>query len=567
LVVYGRLVGTGEDSARALATLYDVANRRVISEFDLRDRSDRIDRLTDSLALRLMGDLSRNRPLGAWRLASLGSSSPAALKAFLRGEQHYRRFNLDSARVHYERAIELDSTFALAHSRRAETLGWDLYGEPEFVVSLLRAGELNRGLARRESLLLVSDSIWGALAYFRGDSSSWPRLQRLLPTLEYAVRQYPLDPQVWYELGEARYHFGPYLGVTDEQALAAFATAVELDSAFVPAYKHLIELTLLVEGASVARHVVEAYLAQAGSNPLTDAERVTGSLLDPDRARSTDVAGLLEALPANGKYQVWYDLKWWVDSAETATRVARVWAMTDSMVGRQPLALALAYRGRLGAAYEVAGRDWPALVGTLTRLGALPRDTAAAIYDGWLRSGDGPRIYIGLRWWLQERDSLSLQRAVALLDSLSAQAPPERSGIQDWLVRAGQAYLELVRGDTVTALRELEAIPNWPYSYWQYGPWLVRAQVLAAVGRDGEAASLLRQMPYTRQWAPPAEAVIVALERGRVNERLGNTEVAVRSFSYVVDAWRYADPHLQPLVEEARTALARLAGEPRSGAR
>ncbi len=567
LVVYGRLVGAGEDSARALATLYDVANRRVISEFDVRDRSDRIDRLADSLAVRLMGDLSRNRPLGAWRLASLGSSSPAALKAFLQGEQHYRRFDLDSARVYYERAIELDSTFALAHSRRAATLGWDLYGDREFVASLLRAGELNQGLARRESLLLLSDSIWGALAYFSGDSSSWRRLQRLLPTLEYAVRQYPLDPQIWYELGEARYHFGPYLGVTDEQALAAFATAVGLDSAFVPAYKHLIELTLLVEGDSTARHVVEAYLARAGTNPLTDAERVTLGLLDPDRARSTDVAGSLEALPTNAMFQVWYDLKWWVDSAETATRVARVWAMADSVIGRQSLALALAYRGRLGAAYEVAGQDWPALVGTLTRLGALPRDSAAAIYDGWLRSGDGVRTYIGLRWWLQEHDSLSLQKAVASLDSLRVLDPRERSGVWDGLVRAGTAYLALVRGDTVTALHELEAIPNWPYSYWRYGPWLVRAQVLAAIGRDREAAALLRQMPYTRQWSPPAEAVIVALERGRVNERLGNTEEAVRSFSYVVDAWRYADAHLQPLVEEARTALGRLAGEPREGTR
>jgi hypothetical protein len=35
----------------------------------------------------------------------------------------------------------------------------------------------------------------------------------------------------------------------------------------------------------------------------------------------------------------------------------------------------------------------------------------------------------------------------------------------------------------------------------------------------------------------------------------------VRDYSYVMDAWRNADPLLQPHVEEARQALARLVGE------
>ncbi len=38
---------------------------------------------------------------------------------------------------------------------------------------------------------------------------------------------------------------------------------------------------------------------------------------------------------------------------------------------------------------------------------------------------------------------------------------------------------------------------------------------------------------------------------------------AIRDYSYVMDVWRSADALLQPFVDESRTAVSRLAGEPR----
>jgi hypothetical protein len=49
------------------------------------------------------------------------------------------------------------------------------------------------------------------------------------------------------------------------------------------------------------------------------------------------------------------------------------------------------------------------------------------------------------------------------------------------------------------------------------------------------------------------------LERGRIAEQLGEREKAVKSYRFVADAWRRADPELQPYTAEAREALARLA--------
>ena len=564
LVVYGRLIGAGVDSTRVLAALYDVASHSVLTEFDVRDRSDRVDRLADSLAVQVMTDLTRTRTLGAWRLASLGSSSPAALKAFLQGEQRYRRFDIDSAVVLYERAVELDSSFALAHSRRADAAGWGLYGDPNRIRSLIRAGDLNHGLARRESLLLASDSIWGALDTFTGDSVGWVQLNRLLPTLQVAVRGYPSDPHVWFKYGEALYHWGPYLGVQDEAALEAFERAVELDSAFIPAYKHLIELALLVDGRERGEQVVDAYLEHAGPGRFTAAARATRALLDPEQASRPETDGLLDSLSAGTIYQVWFDLKWWPDSSETAVRVARAWVnKADTGGARVTLATSLAYRGRVNEAYRLAGADYPALFASLARLGAVPEDTAAAVMGSWLDNCRPGGLLHAQRWWMQRGDGNSLRRAAVCLDSVAVVAPERFRRRLQLGAHSARANLTLVQGDTVVALRMLQEIPDWPYCYSCYYERLTLAELLAALGRYQEAADLLDRIPFERTWAPASEAIITQLQLGRMHERLGNREEAVKAYSFVADAWRNADPVLEPLVRETREALLRLATEPR----
>ncbi|MBE0592523.1 MAG: protein kinase [Gemmatimonadales bacterium] len=572
LVVYGRLLATGPDSVRASITLFDVVAERSLTELEVRERADRVERLADTVAVRLMEDLSERRPLGAWRLASLGSSSPGAVKAFLQGEQHWRGFNLDSARWYYEHAIALDSAFALAYNRLANAVGWDLRGGGEMIAALLKAGALNHGLARRESLLITADSMWGALQPFRGDSANWRLLRRLIPTLEVASREYPLDPYVWYQLGEARYHFGPWLGVSRQAAADAFRRAVEIDERFTPAYRHLIELGLVLDGPEAARLAADGYLRGADSSYYRDAVRVSRALLASEPPDSAEAARLLGALAPEALYQVWYDLKWWPDSNETAIDVARAWqASSDTLPGQVTLAFALAFRGHLRQADSLFGPRIPLLFSQATAFGVTPADSVENLYALWLAAADRTDLTIpwwvlmlgSMPWWAERGDTVPLRRVVAVWDSLRVQGPDTLRTEAAYWSNVSRGYLELARGDSASALRTLETSPVWPECRLCYRPQLARARLLASSGRIAESAEAYDRLAFPLEVVPLPEMVLATLERARIHERLGNRPEAIRDYLFVESAWARADAELQPFVAEAREALQRLAAEPR----
>ncbi len=98
LALYGSLIGAGSDSVRLAAAVMDVATETLLAEFEFRETADRVDRVADSVTLAVLRELGRGRPGGRERLSAMGTTSLPAIKAFLKGEQFYRRANLDSAR-------------------------------------------------------------------------------------------------------------------------------------------------------------------------------------------------------------------------------------------------------------------------------------------------------------------------------------------------------------------------------------------------------------------------------------------------------------------------------------
>ena len=256
------------------ATLVDVAGGRTLGQFQFGEASDHVARLADSLSVAVWRLLSRTGGADLPpRVTSLGTTSLPAMKAFLRGEQFFRRSAWDSSMAYFAQAIALDSGFALAYQRAGHALGWKTSeGNLTAVRSRLLAGALNRGLSPRDSMLLLADSLECVARRRAGppDIATTVRTRREFEMLEAAARRYGDDAEIHYQLAEAYYHSGyAETSVTPARMLATFDRAIALDSAFAASYLHPAELSLRDLARSAARGPLPARVSRAGGDDGT----------------------------------------------------------------------------------------------------------------------------------------------------------------------------------------------------------------------------------------------------------------------------------------------------------
>ncbi len=593
LVVFGGLLSAG-DSVRATLSMLDVATGRTVAEVQARDAADRMDRLSDSMTVAVLREIGRSRNIDLAHATSSPTVSLAALKEYLRGEQFYRAALWDSAQTHFEGALATDSTFALAYHRLAAVRFWrdqksNIPDSTAFLL-LLQASRFQRGLGPRERLLATADSLFGA-GYF-----AWRRAlqtgkygeedaiaHRLIALLTDALGRYPNDAEMCFLYAEARmrYEHNVVLGEVDERSiLQHYEHAIELDSSFAPAYLTPIRLATYLDGAHDGRRYARAYLSLSPSGPRSDFIRLADVLLDPSRAASLDIQRLVDTLPPEQLCVASRLLGHVTDSAETIVRIARelarrpAEALTD---GQHPSCAAeqaiqgLQFRGHLREAEAMTMTHAHWLRSTvrynMTRIGMLPADSARAeakrILDLLPRT-QFTKLY---GWWATDGDTASIQRYIDhfAIAQLRPRTPSEAAELRA-NIAAGRAYLALARRDTLSALRQFMFNSDTLHGCW-YDNRMTLVQLLIAKKRYNDAAARLeRRWPGTSACSNGFDDVWWTLERARVAMKLGRTDEAMASYALVADAWRDADPELQPFVHEARKALAshRRSGESRS---
>jgi serine/threonine-protein kinase len=574
LALYGSLLSSGKDSVRVRATLLDVRRQSPVEEWELVEVADRVDRLGDSLTFRLLRGLGRTRPVGSVRLAGFGSSSLPAVKAFLQGEQHLRRSEWDSALGYYERAIRLDSTFAPALRRASTALGWIRTGTDSLSTALaLRAGEHNHRLPVRDSFFVTSDSLFASLLQAgpfmsRADSGWGARLHRLFALLDQITSRYSNDPEAWFLMGEAINHLGPYIGYSSEQQLEAFDRAIALDSAYGPSYIHPLE-TSANSGALAMRKYLHPYLSQVGEGVKADGPRLVQKLLDLPSG-SGDPAAHFKGVSDKGLIDAYLALNRLPDSAELVVSLTRFIAkrplsippFDNAVSAKRALARSLMSRGHLAQAYELlADMELTALYAEAALLGAAPAESVRASFRERLSAPLTPMTVLAFPWWAAQRDSASLRTAYTRADSAARWGTGATTRqVARYATASAKAHLALAQGDTTHSIEQFQALPRdlCPACYLDR---LILAQLLVDRGRDRAAWEILRGDHPSSTLAAFATEVLWVLLRGRVAERIGERERAVKAYAWVTGMWRNADPELQPYVKEAREGLARLTSE------
>ena len=561
LAVYGSISRSGTDSVHVSATLVNVSTGRSIGDVDAEDAQSHIDRLCDSLSVRLLRTLSRVRRIAVSLGGSMGSSSLAAIKAYLQGEQWYRASNWDSAAAAYDRAIAADSNFALAWLRASFVHGWkDGADDEQSMADRARAGRLNHGLSPRDSLIV-------AFVGATGDGGTGATLAALDNAL---IRGYPNDPEVWYLTGELREHVGHVPGhyFTSQEIIDAFDRSIAGDSQLAPAYIHPIEESLALDDSARALRYAQAYLAVDSSGTEANVVRVVQLLVAPGvPAAARDSA--LRAASSAELLQAHFLLDKWPDLAERDIQALTLLSAPgrdppgpsyDSATVERLLAARLAMRGHVRRALtEGDEARRPVFAFSAALAGLIPRDTAAAEATALL-SHPSPQLAYAIPWWGAAHDSSSLRRAAAALVTIArSRATPSDAGLLALGAREVPAYLALARRDSVAALALLAAIPDSLCDAVDCAPArIAQAQLLADSGRGAEALRLLptRTIAFGSPLSVPTE-----LLRAHLLERLGKRAEALDAYTWVTKVWRSPDSVLIPVVTEARDGIRRLTTE------
>ncbi|HEY8196064.1 MAG TPA: BTAD domain-containing putative transcriptional regulator [Gemmatimonadales bacterium] len=587
LVVFGS-VRKVRDTVSLRATVLDLVRKRVEPDLEVKGDTADVGDLADSLGVKILQVLGRDRPIGAVRQASIGSRSLPALKAFLYGEQSYRRGLWDSALVYYDQAIAQDSTFAIAYRHMRVALDWHPSSSHAYRPReeyLRKSVTLNRGISPKDSMLIAADSFGIAADEATDPADLIQFTYRALSTTEEAARRYPGDPEVWYELGDARFHNSPPLGGVPAPALEAFDQGIALDPGFAPAYEHTVELAIRLNRPDLARKYADAYLRLDPTDVNAPSIRLAALMLDPARSHTPEAARMIDSASPRVLFEAGLErLGWWADSDEAGVRLLRAMAhrsssgvepWSDTLMSRQILAFELAYRGHLHEAYAVdrhllldPGASRFAHIAdpflTLSLLGVLPESLAAGTFGHAFDPAPWPmphsntaRQLRGLPWWLARRDTASLARFARRAAQEVRTQGSARGKLQSrYLHAAATAYLALARSDSLGALHFFQSIPDTlclvnDCSHEK----VIEARLLTSRGQARQAGTVLDRWVWSGRGPI---LVLGVLERGRIAEGLGERQKAIDSYQFVVDVWRRADPELQPFVVEARTALLRI---------
>ena len=254
-LLVGGVVGTPEHVALNASLLpVDGAGRR--AEANVEGPADSLPQLVN----RLIGQLIAEEAGAPQGLAGLANRPLPALRLYLEGQAAYRRASYPDAVARFSRALDLDSTFAIAGLRLASAAGWTT-----------APGAGRRGLERAWSSRdrLSPPDLALLMAEAGPDFPTISPLAKHLSWWERAVDMAPDQPERWYELGDVYFHEGFYLQIdsTRRRAAEAFRRSAVLDSGSAP-LGHLLEVAMLEDDSAAVRRLAPLYLARDSSGEL-----------------------------------------------------------------------------------------------------------------------------------------------------------------------------------------------------------------------------------------------------------------------------------------------------------
>jgi TolB-like protein len=231
--------------------------RMTAKVFDVKDgarrRSTQEEALSADSIMVTFGRLARQivgvAPSERLNAAAAGTTRLDAYQEYIAGIQALNGFELNEAKRRFERALQFDSTFALAHYKLARTIAWLPDGDPSFDATAsarhaAAAQRLGTSLPARERALIAAMA-----ASYRDDYG------RACDTYQSLLRVDSLDTDALFGLGMCSYNdrgVDPVPGDSTQfrfhsswnTALASFQRTLQLDPRNHLAFQMMLDLLL-----------------------------------------------------------------------------------------------------------------------------------------------------------------------------------------------------------------------------------------------------------------------------------------------------------------------------------
>jgi serine/threonine-protein kinase len=580
LYILGDIVETG-DRLRITATLHDATDASALEHASADGRADDIFAIVDRLSVRLIAGRIADRIDDFSRAAAMSAGSLPALKAYLEGDADYRAGRYHEAVRALERAVALDTAFAIAHYRLSSAAHW--------VAGSEIAGRAAKAALRHQERLSRGERLVVAAfeRYLAGDVIVAEQLYRQA----LAIR--PHDIEAWFNLAEVQFHWWSYFGRSALDSRTSFERVLEYEPNHPGALLHLARIA-----ASEGRHdeldtlTIRLSKLTIDAGLRTEIDALRGFALHDTTALQRSIEAISEASDEFVEAIVRV-IAVHANDLAAAERLARIQASPR----RDPLV-----RGRahiMLAQIALAGGRWRAANAEL--------DLLEAIQPGWAlqyRAAFATAPFLAprrddlmaLRSALEQPPALQPARAEfpyapreivparrnylagllslrlgdvygALRYAVELERPtddPVLTAYAEVFSRTIRAGLARFHNQPAEALRHLDA-PRIPpdsirpniSSFPDADARFLKAELLRGEGRLREALRWYSSFPdpaaYDLIYLAPAH-----LRRAQVHEQLAEISQARHHYARVLEIWQDADASVRPWLVQAREGMTRL---------
>ncbi len=569
--IRGQVVQLGSQ-VRIDASLHSATSGETLGSASLAASPDSILALVDQLSVELLRELGEEEGLRASTRA-LSAHPLEAVRAYLEGEQALRRVHTDRAIEAFQRALDADSTFALAAHGLSHAYGWLHHiGHPTSVAAQARAVRMAHGLPPRERALVEVSYLLDR------------QLTEAIERAQELTESYPDDPEAWYLLGDAYYHIGYRVGISRRDGLEPFDRAIALDSSYLPAVLHPLEYSLELNELERFDRYARLYLSRDSTSDWGLAVKIGRDLVRGSVEDSLAAMVLLADqewdVLQNALIMLWGGPRLAPLAALLATELAAPrYSVADRFRALDSYVATIeTWRGRLAAAkqaYEDAEQLMPGSADVETSwllwyvAGFGDEERATQSFER-LVSQDAPALQFppfrtAIGWYHMlsgDPDGLTAQLDTSdfLAERLRAAGNSLMANLAESTSHALQGILASQRGDHVEAaeaLRQAEDLLDGPrvttaHAFYRFA----RATSLLEAGEETEALGLLE----TLEGFGLADGR-AAFARAQLYEQRGERQQAIRAYARVVELWKDCDPELRPTWEAAQRALERLTAE------